>query len=89
LFNFGVVITATTPFQGCPNLKQAATLVPNISNWVVSNLNLSPEAINQVFAALPTGAAFQRTCVITNNWGEPFCNRSIATAKGWNVTPTR
>jgi hypothetical protein len=89
LFNFGVVTLATTPFVSCFNLKQAATLVPNISSWNLTSLNLSPEAINQVFAALPTGAAFQRTCNITDNWGEPFCNRSIATAKGWNVTPTR
>jgi hypothetical protein len=83
-----VATTVTTPFDACPNLKQAATLAPLIS-WDVSNLNLSPEAINQVFAALPTGAAFAKTCTITNNWGEPFCNRSIATARGWLVSPTR
>jgi hypothetical protein len=92
LFNFGVLTTSTTPFVSCSNLKQAATLVspnPNVSPWNLKDLNLSPEAINQVFAALPTGAAFARTCEIAGNWGEPFCNRSIATAKGWLVTPTR
>jgi surface protein len=87
-FNFSAVTTVSQPFQNCNNLKQAATQVPN-APWDVSNLNLSPEAINQVFAALPTGAAFARTCTITNNWGEPFCNRSIATAKGWRVEPIR
>jgi hypothetical protein len=88
LFTFTTASLAGTPFGGCTNLKQAATLAPNIS-WDLTNLNLSPEAINQVFAALPTGAAFQRTCTISNNWGEPFCNRSIATARGWLVLPTR
>jgi len=88
LFNFTRASLASTPFSGCSNLKQAATLAPLVS-WDVSSLNLSPEAINQVFAALPTGAAFAKTCTITNNWGEPFCNRSIATAKGWLVQPIR
>ena len=90
LFNFGAANTITTPFNGCSNLKQAATLAPNVgSPWNLNDLNLSPAAINQVFANLPTGAASQRTCNITNNWGEPYCDRSIATARGWLVTPNR
>jgi hypothetical protein len=73
-------------FDGCNNLKQAATQIPAINSpWSVSGNNLSPAAINQIFTKLPTGAAFVRTCEITNNWGAAGCDKSIATAKGWNV----
>jgi surface protein len=91
LFNFGVATTVTTPFNNCPNLKQAATQVSILSSggqWNLSSCNLSPSELNRVFENLPQITS-ARTCDIAGNWGEPFCNRSIATAKGWNVSPTR
>ena len=91
LFDFRAVTLAGTPFTNCSNLKQAATKVSILSsggNWDMGSLNLSPSELNRVFDNLPQLTS-ARTCNITNNWGEPFCNRSIATAKGWLVTPTR
>ena len=87
LLNFSAATVFTSPFNACSSLKQAATIAPvaPLSPWDVSNLNLSPAAINQVFAYLPTGAAGARTCNITNNWGAAGCDRAGATAKGWLV----
>jgi surface protein len=85
LFDFRLATTVTTPFDACYSLKQAATLAPSSGSWDVYSLNLSPEALNYVFLNLPTVVAGSRTCKITDNWGAPFCNRSIATGKGWLV----
>jgi hypothetical protein len=86
LLDFRAAQTFNLVFDGCNNLKQAATQIPAINSpWSVSGNNLSPAAINQIFTKLPTGAAFVRTCEITNNWGAAGCDKSIATAKGWNV----
>ena len=87
-FNFAFATSIGSIFDNCPNLRQAATSISAVSfvtPWPVNNLNLSPAAINQVFANLPTGAAFQKTCNITNNWGAAGCDRTRAAAKGWNV----
>ena len=85
LLNFSAATTIGTPFSGCSSLKQAATTAPaSGSPWSVNDLNLSPAAINQVFANLPTGGA-GRTCNITNNWGAVGCDRTLATAKGWTT----
>ena len=85
LLNFSAATTIGTPFSGCSSLKQAATTAPASGTpWSVNDLNLSPAAINQVFANLPTGGA-GRTCNITNNWGAVGCDRAGATAKGWTV----
>ena len=91
LFDFRAVTLVGTPFTGCYNLKQAATQMSILSSggsWELSSCNLSPSELNKVFDNLPQLTS-ARTCIITGNWGEPFCNRSIATAKGWNVTPIR
>ena len=84
LFNFGAAVFVSNVFQNCANLKQAATIAPNAS-WVLSYLNLSPAAINQVFGYLPNVTAGTRTCFITGNWGAVGCDRTLATAKGWLV----
>jgi hypothetical protein len=89
LLNFSSAITIGSLFQGCSNLKQAATILSTRTEATplsLNDLNLSAAAINRVFANLPTGAAFAKTCNITNNWGAAGCDRSIPFAKGWNVT---
>ena len=86
LLDFSSVTLGANPFFNCGSLKKAATKAPFFS-WVLSNLNLSPAAINDVFRNLPTGAAFSKTCTITNNWGAVGCDRSLATARGWLVSP--
>ena len=84
LLNFGAATTITTPFNQCYSIKQVATSAPNATPWSLIDLNLSPAAINQVFANLPT-ATGSRTCNITNNWGAVGCDRTLATAKGWTT----
>ena len=86
LFDFRTATTISFPFTNCTNLKQAATLAPNVgSPWNISSLNLSPAALNQVFAYLPTGAAGARTCNISGNWGVVGCDITLLTAKGWTT----
>lgn len=50
----------------------------------VANCDLGPEALNEIFEALPTVTS--QTITITGNWGVSGCDTSIATGKGWTVT---
>ena len=89
LLDFRAVTTAgTSIFPNCSNLKQAATQWAAAPSVPLSfdGCNLSPRALDQIFTNLPTVTG-SKICNVSNNWGSPLCNRSIAQNKGWTVVP--
>jgi surface protein len=87
--NSPTLVLATSPFSGCFNLQRIRLngLVqgPLDLSGAVSGVGLlSPDALNELYESLGT-VATTKTLTVTGNWGFNASNRSIATAKGWNV----
>lgn len=78
-------------FSGLTELRRATLVNPRRSfsySLSTSTFNtLSATELNRIFTNLG-GVTSVGTCTIniTNNWGAAFCDRTIATAKGWTVT---
>jgi surface protein len=84
-FNTAAVITTSLMFSTCPSLSQGRTngLRYGIS---YSSCKLSAAALNDIFTGLGTASGAQ-TITITSNPGTTTCTKTIATAKGWTVSP--
>jgi hypothetical protein len=50
----------------------------------VASCKLSNTALNEIYTNLPTVTG--QTITVTDNYGAPTDNATIATAKGWTVT---
>ena len=63
------------------------------SLWIATPMDLSAEALNQIFKDLPQGKTFedkygntkQSTINIYGNPGKDTCDKSIAEKKGWKI----
>lgn len=73
-------------FTNCYNLRWG-TLANVVGDISYHNCCLSPTALEDIFTNLSATAATGSGKVVTisGNWGANFCNKSIATAKGWTV----
>lgn len=85
------VTDASLMFLNCRALTRiGVSKFPNVTNPLptsatTANYNLGPEALNEIFTALPTASG---TRVINITWckGRGTANKTIATGKGWTVT---
>lgn len=80
--SLAAVTNATTPFSSCNALARIQNCSIPIS-FSVANCALGPDALDEIFTALPTVSG--QTITITGNWGVSGCDTSIATNKGWTV----
>jgi len=94
LTNLGAVLIMSNIFDGCTNIQRI-----RLNGFVQGPLNLggavagafnhftrslSPDALNELYESLGTVSP-SKTLTVTGNWGYGASNRSIATAKGWNI----
>lgn len=70
-------------FAGCTSLTRIRITGIGLS-FSIADCKLQANELNELFSGLVAGTS--RTVTITGNPGAAFCDKTIATSKGWTVT---